>query len=87
MSFTHVLDIHVHHIHVAAMITLAEHLSNAGLTDSSLAARVGCDRSMITKIRQGKATPSLALALAINKETGVALEALLAGKSRAEQTS
>lgn len=30
--------------------------------DASLAVAVGCDRSMINRIRQGKATPSLRLA-------------------------
>nr|WP_245444911.1 helix-turn-helix transcriptional regulator [Mesorhizobium soli] len=56
---------------------LAEHLSATGTTDAALAAKVGCDRSMITKIRAGKATPSLPLALAITRETGVPVEALL----------
>lgn len=59
------------------METLAEHLSSAGKTDAALALKVGCDRSMITKIKAGKATPSLPLALAIARETGVPVEALL----------
>jgi transcriptional regulator with XRE-family HTH domain len=62
------------------MKTLAEILSDAGTTDAALAGRVGCDRSMITKIRAGKATPSLPLALAIHRETGVALEFLMPPK-------
>ena len=59
------------------MQTLAEHLSTVGITDAALAARVGCDRSMITKLKAGKATPSLPLAVAISRETGVPVEALL----------
>ena len=60
-----------------AMKTLADLLAETSTTDAALAEKVGCDRSMITKIRSGKATPSLPLALAINRETGVALEALM----------
>lgn len=58
------------------MTKLAEYLNATGTTDAALAAKVGCDRSMITKIRSGKATPSLPLALAITRETGVAVEDL-----------
>lgn len=77
MSFTYVLDIHVHHIHIRRMTALAKYLEHAGKTDAYLASKVGCDRSMITKIRAGTATPSLPLAIAISSETGVAVEALL----------
>lgn len=59
------------------MTKLAEYLSATGTTDAALASKVGCDRSMITKIRAGKATPSLNLALAITRETGVPVEALV----------
>jgi len=42
-------------------------ISNAikakGLSDAQVAAMVGCERSMVTKIKLGKATPSLPLAL------------------------
>lgn len=61
----------------AFMLTLAKHLSDSGITDAALAQKVGCDRSMISKLRAGKATPSLPLAIAINRETGVPVEALL----------
>jgi transcriptional regulator with XRE-family HTH domain len=72
-----VLDIHVHDIHIGPMTKLAVHMNDAGLTDLALAEKVGCDRSMITKLRHGSATPSLPLALAISKETGVDVEALM----------
>lgn len=61
---------------LASMLTLADHLSSTDTTDAALAAKVGCDRSMITKIKAGKATPSLPLAIAISRETGVPVEAL-----------
>ncbi|QRY69140.1 helix-turn-helix transcriptional regulator [Ensifer sp. PDNC004] len=67
------------------MLTLAKHLSENGITDAALALKVGCDRSMISKLRAGKATPSLPLAVAISRETGVPVEALLpAGKELAQ---
>lgn len=66
MTFTFVL-----------MKTLAEHMTEAGMRDAQLAVKVKCDRSMITKIRLRQAVPSLPLALAISKETGVEVEALL----------
>ena len=59
------------------MTPLAERLNSTGTTDAALASRVGCDRSMISKIRAGKAKPSLTLALAISRETGVPVEALV----------
>jgi transcriptional regulator with XRE-family HTH domain len=59
------------------MTKLAEHLIQTDTTDAALAAKVGCDRSMITKIRAGKATPSLRLAAAIARETGISIEALI----------
>ena len=59
------------------MRKLADILSENSITDAALAEKVGCDRSMITKIKAGKATPSLPLALAIHRETGVAIETLL----------
>lgn len=59
------------------MASLAEYLSEPGRTDAALAAKVGCDRSMINKIKAGKATPSLPLALAISRETGVPVESLV----------
>lgn len=62
------------------MLTLAEYLSAPGQTDAALAEKVGCDRSMITKIKARRATPSLPLAVAISKETGVAVESLLPSK-------
>lgn len=66
-----VLDIHVHHIHIWRMTTLGRYMANEDMTDAALARMVGCDRSMITKIRHGKAVPSLPLALSIQRVTGV----------------
>lgn len=59
------------------MKTLAEHMDETSTTDAALAALVKCDRSMITKIRNRQATPSLPLALAISKQTGVPVESLV----------
>ena len=46
-----------------------------GITDAALAARVGCERSMVTKIKLGKATPSLQLAVKLGAELGLPAEA------------
>ncbi len=72
-----VLDIHVHHIHIGRMTKLSEHMQMTGETDAALAGKVKCDRSMVTKIRHGKVTPSLPLALAISRETGVEIQDLM----------
>lgn len=66
------------------MKTLATHMDETGTTDAALATEVGCDRSMITKIRNRQATPSLPLALAISKKTGVPIENLMPSSEAAE---
>lgn len=58
------------------MTALDAHMKAHSISDISLARKVRCDRSMITKIRGGKATPSLPLALRISHETGISPEAL-----------
>lgn len=42
---------------------ISEKMEALGFTDGGLAAAVGCERSMITKIKLGKANPSLGLAV------------------------
>jgi transcriptional regulator with XRE-family HTH domain len=59
------------------MKTLAEYMEKTDTTDAALAATVKCDRSMITKIRNRQANPSLPLALAISKATGVDVAGLM----------
>jgi transcriptional regulator with XRE-family HTH domain len=61
----------------AAMTKLAEYMKAKGLRDQALADLLDCDRSMVTKLRHGTATPSLPLALAIHRETGVPLPDLM----------
>lgn len=58
------------------MTKLAEYLQAHEISDAEFAAKVHCDRSMISKIRAGKAKPSLDLALAIGRETGMSVEML-----------
>lgn len=66
------------------MKTLAEHMEETKTTDAALAALVHCDRSMITKLRNRRVTPSLTLALAISRETGVPIENLVPAAEAAE---
>ncbi|RUV13558.1 MAG: helix-turn-helix domain-containing protein [Mesorhizobium sp.] len=66
------------------MTKLAEHLNEHSLSDAEFAAKVDCDRSMISKIKVGKAKPSLDLALKISRETGISVEALFPLEDRSE---
>lgn len=59
------------------MMTLAQYMAEKNVKDGSLAEAVGCDRSMITKIRRRQATPSLSLAVKINEATGIPVKSLL----------
>jgi transcriptional regulator with XRE-family HTH domain len=59
------------------MSALNDYMDAERLSDALLAEKVSCDRSMIAKVRTGKATPSLRLAVAISRETGVPVESLL----------
>lgn len=81
MSFTLCLTFTFITFTLAGMKTLAEHMDETNTTDAALATVVKCDRSMITKIRNRQATPSLPLALAISKATGIEIEALMPEKA------
>lgn len=50
-------------------MTFAEAMQKKGLTDQTLAAKVGVTRPTITKIRRSQRRPSLELALKIERET------------------
>jgi ribosome-binding protein aMBF1 (putative translation factor) len=52
------------------MITpLASYMDREGINDADLAALIGRDRSMVNKLRRGRARPTLDLAAAIERET------------------
>lgn len=63
------------------MSEISEAIATKGLTDAKLAEQVGCDRSMITKIRAGTVTPSLPLALKLSAALSIPVSAFDA-KSR-----
>lgn len=52
-------------------MTLEEAMDAKGFTDASLAERVGVSRPFITRIKNGKRTPSLKVAVEIEKATGI----------------
>ena len=52
---------------------LSDYMAEQGLTDEAFALRIGRDRSFVTKIRQGRALPSLKTAMAIFTATGGAV--------------
>lgn len=56
--------------------TVAEAMKAQGFTDQRLADRVGCDRTWITKVRQGYPLKSLRTPLRIAKALNVPVEAL-----------
>lgn len=70
MTFTYVLDMNVHGMHIWKMTTLAEYLSEKEITDEAFAALVGVSRSMVTKLRNRTAKPSADTALRIMAITG-----------------
>jgi transcriptional regulator with XRE-family HTH domain len=77
MSFTLCLTFTFTTFTFDAMTKLSEAIRASGRTDEAVANAVGCSRSMLTKIKLGRAVPSLGLAVAIARETGVPVEALL----------
>lgn len=52
-------------------------MTQAKMLDRELAEKVGCDRSAITKMRAGKLTPKLSLAVKISDATGVGIRDLI----------
>ena len=64
----------VHVMHVIAM-KLADYMAEHGLTDEAVAQRIGRERSFVTRLRQGKASPSLRTLSDISAATGGAVTA------------
>jgi transcriptional regulator with XRE-family HTH domain len=61
-------------MHVCGM-KLADYMAENGLTDDAVAQRIGRDRSFVTKLRQGRATPSLRTAQDLSLATNGAVSA------------
>lgn len=57
------------------MITLTAYLETANITQSDIARAVGIDRSVMSRIVNGTVTPSLRVAVAIERETNGAVPA------------
>ena len=51
-------------------MTLREYLSAVDLTDEEFAVRVSCSRTTISKLRNGKSNPSVALIRRVRAATG-----------------
>lgn len=49
---------------------LTTYMKREGITDASLAAAIGKDRSLVTRLRHGQVRPSIDVAGAIERETG-----------------
>ncbi len=56
--------------------TLSRLLATRGWTDGELASRVALDRAHVNQLKNGRALPTVATALAIAGALGVALEAV-----------
>lgn len=64
---------------------IAERMKAKGFaSDEALARVVGCDRSIVTRIKLGKATPSLALAVRMGRALDLPAEAFLPAPATAE---
>ncbi len=58
--------------------SISERMREKGFkTDAELAAAVGCERSMVTRIKLGKARPSLDLAVKLSKALDLPADAFL----------
>ena len=58
-----------------SMTTLTAYLEAANITQSDIARTVGIDRSVMSRIVNGTVTPSLRVAVAIERATGGAVPA------------
>lgn len=58
--------------------SLAEYFQATGITQEELAAKLGVSQSYMSLLAKGSRRPSLPLGLAIERETGVPVEALSA---------
>lgn len=67
---------------------LAPYLDKAGIGDADFGARIGRDRSMVSKLRRGMLRPTLDLAATIERETAgaVPIKAWVADTRSAEPT-
>jgi DNA-binding transcriptional regulator YdaS (Cro superfamily) len=65
----------MHDVHHAAMSKLAAHLNTNGLSQRAFAAIVGVDPSIISRLTRAEMTPSLTLAVAIERATQGAVPA------------
>lgn len=54
---------------------LADYMAANGLTDDAVAQRIGRDRSFVTKLRQGRASPSMRTARDLAEATNGAVSA------------
>lgn len=62
--------------HSKRFSTVAEAMREMGLTDQKLADAVGCDRTWITRVRQGMKLKTLRTPLRICRALNVPIEAL-----------
>jgi DNA-binding XRE family transcriptional regulator len=62
---------------------ISERMEALGISDAELARRVGLERSMVTKIKLGKASPSLKRAIKLAKELDMPADAFFFPKDSA----
>lgn len=58
-------------------MTLSQFMKDRAITDQALAKQLGVSRPHITKIRSGKRTPSLALAIELARVTSLPVTAFI----------
>jgi transcriptional regulator with XRE-family HTH domain len=62
-------------------MTLTQFMKDREITDQALAQQLGVSRPHITKIRTGKRTPSLALAIELSRITKLPVTEFLADRA------
>lgn len=64
-----ILDAGIHHAHKSAMHPLSQFLQSSGTKQDDFALSVGCSQATVSRLIRGRGLPSLALAVAIERET------------------
>lgn len=66
--------------------SISERMREKGFTsDAALAAVVGCERSMVTRVKLGKATPSLSIAVKLGAALDLPVDRFIAEPVKADE--
>jgi DNA-binding XRE family transcriptional regulator len=63
------LDVHIHVVHILPMSKLRKYLADTGVGQSDFAKQVKASQATVSKLINGRAVPSLSLAVRIERVT------------------